>query len=314
MKYSYKIIDAHCDTIAEMYRYGELKKNNMHLDIERMMLYKNYLQLFAVWTDSSLGAIKQKKRCFEIIKRFHKQLEINNESIMHIKNADDIKKSWSSGKIGAILGVEGADFVKELCDIDELYENGVRAVTLTWNASNKIASGVGDESADFGLTAFGEKVVKRLNELGMIIDVSHISKRAFWDVISLTKVPISATHSNSASICNHIRNLSDEQFLALIKNGGVAGINYYPQFINKTNDATVDDIIKHIEHFCSLGGENNIGLGGDFDGIEVTPCDLRGVEEVHRLLDRLLSLNYSEDVVEKIAYRNFYNLLEKVLK
>ncbi len=312
-KYDYKIIDAHCDTIGEMYKKAPLGKNKAHLDICRMKDYKNYLQIFAVWTEHCDSVIMQKKNEDAIIERFYNEIQKNADDIVHILRADQIEKAWEEDKIAAILSIEGADCVKTREDIDELYQKGVRCITLTWNGSNDIASGVGGEKADFGVSEFGKKAIKKMNSLGMLIDVSHISERAFWDVLEYTKSPIAASHSNSKTVCINRRNLTDEQFAALCKNGGVAGINYYPMFVNNTDKATIDDIIKHIEHFCSLGGENHIGLGGDFDGIDTVPFDLCGVEDVYKLLDKLLMLNYNESIVNKIAYENFLRLFKKVI-
>lgn len=312
--YNYRIADAHCDTIGELYRKACLKKNCGQLDIARMGEYKNWMQIFAVWTDANLGYEKQKKKEDKIIERFFHEVQKNSDKITHVTSADEINKAWNEKKIAALLGIEGADTVRSIEDICSFYRRGVRCITLTWNGSNAIASGVGDENADFGLTDFGRNAVRKMNELGMLVDVSHISQRAFWDVIDTSSKPISATHSNSKTICAHRRNLTDEQFKALCDNGGVAGINYYTSFVNGTDSACIDDIVRHIERFCALGGENHIGLGSDFDGIDTVPSDLRGAEDVYKLLDRLLELNYSESTVQKIAYKNFLRLFGEVLK
>lgn len=314
MRFDYKIIDAHCDTIGEMNTKTTLKKSNGHLDIERMKMYQNYLQVFAVWTDATNGADKQKHQQKIIIDRFYDEINKNADAIVHITSKEQIYLAWQQNKIAALLSIEGADCVSKIEHIDELYKMGVRCITLTWNGSNYIASGVGDEKADFGLTVFGKEAVKKMNELGILVDVSHLSERGFWDVLSVTNAPISATHSNSKTICAHRRNLTDEQFDAICKNGGVVGINYYPLFVNGTDKASIDDIIKHIEHFCALGGEEHIGLGSDFDGVEVLPYDLCGVEDVYKLLDRLLSLNYSEQFIKNFSRENFMRLFNSVLK
>lgn len=312
--YNYSIVDTHCDTIGEIYGSTSLRSSIGHLDIERMKQYKNWLQVFAVWTDAAQGYNRQKREQERIISHFYDEIEKNSSKIVHVKTYCDIENAWKENKIAAVLGIEGADTVKCADDIDELYGRGVRCITITWNGSNLLASGVGDEKADFGLTKLGKCGVKKMNELGIVVDVSHISERAFWDVLDVSRLPVTATHSNSKAVCPHRRNLTDSQFKALCKNGGVAGINYYPQFVNGTDIACIDDIVRHIEHFCALGGENNIGLGGDFDGIDTTPSDLCGVQDVYKLLDRLLQLNYAQQTVEKIAHGNFLRLLGAVMK
>jgi membrane dipeptidase len=166
--------------------------------------------------------------------------------------------------VAAFISIEGAElFGCDLNRLDDFYARGVRALNLCWNHLNALCS-------EKGLTELGERFVTRCNELGIIIDVSHLRDEAFWDVIRLTTAPVMASHSNSRVICPHKRNLTDEQFKAIIKCRGVAGINMYAHFLGENPD--VNTVIRHIEHFLSLGGAENIALGCDFDG-----CDtLRG--------------------------------------
>lgn len=314
MKNAYKVIDAHCDTIGEIYTSCELAKSKGQLDIERMSEYGAWLQVFAVWEDVKKGENVQRQRHDEIIRRFYAEMQANKDKITHITDGSMIEGAWDDGKIAALLGIEGGDWIKSEKDIEYIYDKGVRILTLTWNYANHMACGVGTENESKGLSELGKNALRKMNELGILADVSHINESSFWDVIECTTMPISATHSNSKTICPHRRNLTDAQFEAICKNGGVVGINYYPSFVGTCKRIGIDDIIKHIEHFCALGGENNIGLGGDFDGVDALPRDLRGVQDVYRLLDRLLALNYSEQLVEKLAYKNFLRLFKKVIK
>lgn len=310
--YNYNIIDAHCDTISQMYIKTALKKSKGHLDIERMKMYRGWIQIFALWSENE-GEAKQKQSHLKMLERFYDQIGKNADDIVFADSAGKIKSAFEENRTAAVLAVEGADWIESADDIMFLYQKGVRCITLTWNGSNYIGGGVGDKK-EKGLTEFGKKAVRLMNDIGILTDVSHASEKTFWDTIETSTKPISATHSNSKAICPHRRNLTDEQFLALIKTGGVCGINYYPVFVSDKKSAKIDDIIRHIEHFCALGGEDNIGLGGDFDGIDITPDDLRGAEDVHILLDRLLKMNYSEDTVKKIAGKNFCRLLCDVIK
>jgi membrane dipeptidase len=152
-----------------------------------------------------------------------------------------------------------------------------------------------------------------MQELGVVVDLSHASERAFWDTAEITKRPIIAGHSNSKTVCPHKRNLTDEQFKALVRLGGVAGINLCPDFLNPSKSAKVADILRHIEHFMGLGGERAVCLGGDLDGIDETPEGIGGIEDYGVLYEALLRLNYPEALVRDIFYNNLLEVLEKAL-
>ena len=185
-------------------------------------------------------------------------------------------------------------------------------MTLTWNYDNEIASGTyGD---DTGLTAFGREAVKKMDELGMIIDVSHISPRSFYDVCAASGGPVIASHSDSRAVCDHPRNITDAQFGEIMRKKGMVGVNFLPLFLNGTNEADVSDIIKHIEHFLSLGGVDNVGLGADFDGIDETPRDVYDAGQYGVLYNGLLRLNYPQGLVDKIFYKNYFEFVRMNMK
>ena len=230
-------------------------------------------------------------------------------SMAHCETGSDIENALKQGKCAAVLSVEGGEVLEgRIENLRILSRLGVRAMTLTWNYSNELCDGVG-EVRGAGLTEFGKKVVSEMNRLGMIIDVSHISVKGFWDVIETSRCPIAATHSNAYALKAHPRNLSDEQIKAIIENGGVIGASIYPEFVSD-GVCRAADIIRHIEHILALGGEENVGFGSDFDGIDRTPDDIRGAEEMYRLIDEMLRLGYSETVIKKITAENFLRLFD----
>ena len=188
-----------------------------------------------------------------------------------------------------------------------------KSLCLTWNYRNEIADGVFESESRGGLTLFGKEVVKNMNSLGMLIDLSHISERGFWDVMELSKQPVITSHSNAKKICSHIRNLHDEQIMAIKNNGGVIGINLCPDFLSDNKDAYLKDIIKHIEYIVGLTGIDHIGLGADFDGIDSLPKDINGVEDIYKIADELLKLNYSNEDVEKFLGKNFLRIIKEIL-
>ncbi len=309
--YPYTVIDTHCDS-ASMQSFC-LDKSAGHLDLERMRAYAHWTQFFAIYTKTTLGETAAWQQCTAILENLKQQLKRNADKIVQVTNAAQITAAHESGKTAALISLEGAGPIgSDLSRIDVLYDAGVRCVSLTWNDANLFASGAGALHPKFGLTPLGVQAVEKLNTLGILVDVSHLSERAFWDVEAHSKAPFIASHSCAKKLCAHRRNLTDSQFAALMRAGGAVGINYYPMFLARRGDAATEDVVRHIEHFMALGGENHIGLGSDFDGIDCTPVDLCGVQDVHRIFERLAQLNYTQLQIEKIAGGNFYKVIQRV--
>ncbi len=309
-------VDAHCDTITTIMETGEaLKNNNGHIDLDRLKKYDSFVQFFAAFIAPEQAKMGALKRTLDIIDRLYSEIEINKNDIMLCRNYNDITTAVKSRKVAAVLTIEGGEALEgSLAVLRMLYQLGVRAITLTWNFRNQIADGVADEITNGGLTPFGRQVVAEMNKLGMMVDVSHLSEAGFWDVINLSASPIIASHSNAKKICDHSRNLTDEQLLALKKNGGVTGINLCPYFIVKDGKAEIKHVIAHIEHILGLTGEDTLGLGADFDGIDKTPIGLEGVQCLSDLINELLKLNYNESLLNKIAGENFLRVIKTVVK
>ncbi len=309
------IVDAHCDTITTIMKYGEeLRTNNRHIDISRLKAYDSYVQFFAAFISPEHAKMGALRRTLSIIDRLYQEIENNKNDIMLCCDYNDIEVAFAQRKIAAVLTIEGGEALEgSPASLRMLYKMGVRGMTLTWNYRNQIADGVIDGISGGGLTPFGHEVITEMNRLGMLVDISHISEAGFWDVIKVTASPIIASHSNSKKLCNHPRNLTDEQLLALKKNGGVTGLNLYPVFLSNTGKASMKDALAHIEYIIALTGEDTLGLGSDFDGIESTPEGLEGVQCYSNLLNELLKLNYSEALVKKIAGENFMRVIKSVL-
>ncbi len=273
-----RIFDAHCDTLSVICdNGGSLYNNKYHFDTARSG--DNYTQIFA---------------CF--ISPEHSK----NAMSRFLSLIDLYKKS----NVNAILGIEGADMIENEDDFLFVKDMGVKVITPVWNYENKLATGVlGDINR--GLTLLGKQLIPVFNRENILIDYSHMNDKSFYDCASISKAPIIATHSNSRAICNNPRNLTDEQFLHIVNTGGCVGINFYPPFLNESGDATVDDIIKHMVHFLELGGENNIGFGSDFDGVDYLPDGICGCEDMYKIIEAMQRYNFSEEITEKICYKNW---------
>lgn len=306
------IFDAHCDTITKiMEMNSNLYNNNCHIDIQRLKSLGSFVQTFAAFIDPAYSPANAMKRAMQIIDRFYSELDIYKDDIMLCCNYNDITNALSQGKIAAMLSIEGGEALQgDLGALRNFYRLGVRSICLTWNYRNEIADGVKDADTGGGLTPFGRSLIREMNRLNMLVDLSHISERGFWDVIETTSKPIIVSHSNARKICSHPRNLFDEQITAVAKNGGVIGVNLYPEFLNNDGKATIKDVLKHIEHIVSLAGPDHIGLGADFDGIEKTPDDISGVENINIIFEHLGKLNYSDEIIEKLAGENSIRLIK----
>ncbi|OPZ94646.1 MAG: Membrane dipeptidase (Peptidase family M19) [Firmicutes bacterium ADurb.Bin419] len=308
------IFDAHCDTITKIMELNSsLYTNNCHIDLVRLRKAGSFVQTFAAFIDPMYSQAYAMKRAMQIIDRFYRELETYKDDITLCCNYEDIEKAFSDGKIAAVLSIEGGEALQgDLGALRNFYRLGVRSICLTWNYRNEIADGVKDGETGGGLTPFGRDLIKEMNNLGMLVDLSHISEKGFWDVIETTTKPIIVSHSNARVICSHPRNLYDDQIKAVAKNGGVVGVNFYPDFLNNTGKASMTDILKHIEHIISVAGPDHIGLGADFDGIEKTPDGIDGVEGVVAVFEEMRKLNYSEEIIEKFAGGNFLRMVRDV--
>lgn len=318
------LFDAHCDTLSRnvspghpYFAGGSLWRNSGHLDLERLHGFAPSAQFFAVfdtWDGEKSCKVKSLYTSFAAqYALFVRSMAENGDLVCPCRTAEEAERANKSGKTAAFLSVEGA----ELLDCDEgkladAWEKGVRMVNLTWNFANPLSGSNADEPGR-GLSERGRSFVRRMQALGVIVDVSHLSDPGFWDVAELSQaagVPFIASHSNARALCPHKRNLTDEQFAAIIRCRGAAGLNLCDRFLAE-EVPTLDDAVAHIEHFLALGGEENVAIGGDWDG-----CDLcEGVEDVSGiglLYERLLRRNYSETLVQKIFYYNLMRVVREV--
>lgn len=303
-----KVIDLHCDVLFRLYNAsGQLAfKDAQELDTNYEKLAKGNVvaQAFAIFIEPNINADEKFQAALDQVYYFYTEVLGKNPQMKLIKDwaAFDALKP---GEIGAFLTLEGVDAIgNDLKKLTILYELGVRSIGLTWNNANLAADGVG-ESRGAGLTTFGKEIVQFNNRHKIFTDVSHLSERAFWDVLEEADYII-ASHSNSKTICDHQRNLSDKQATAMFDKNSLIHVVYCPPFVKSGGGATIDDLIGHIDHFCSLGGVGLIGLGSDFDGISEKVMQLEDASMHQNLLNELLK-RFTEDEVKGFAYQNFLN-------
>lgn len=306
------LFDGHCDTILKCYLEGtHMRRSSGHLDLERTRKFRTYAQFFAVFgaPEDMPGRPLWEVFQEEVLLFFH-EIEMNSDLVLFCRSGAEAETAFIEGKAAAFLSVEGAELLD--CDISKLslaYEMGVRAVNITWNHPN-VLSGTNAADQNRGLSEYGRAFVRKMNELGMLVDVSHLSDPGFWDVIETSTHPIIATHSNSRSIFFDRRNLTDRQFTAIIDKNGVVGLNMYAGFLGETPD--IDTVIAHMEHFLALGGEKNVALGGDWDGCTRLPRGIEGIQDVDKLYEALLRRNYSETLLQGIFHTNLMRVVNEV--
>ncbi|WP_352400472.1 dipeptidase [Anaerotignum sp.] len=305
--------DGHCDTIVRIYEKGqELFCNDGHIDIQRLKNFQAPLQFFAIWLEPRYYPIAM-HQTMKYIEFFYSQIEKNPDYIGHICCYQDVQENIKNNKISALLSIEGGEALEgEISAIHTYHRLGVRSMSLTWNHRNQLADGVAEKDSKRGLTKFGTDVVKEMEELGMIVDVSHLSEPGFWDVYNLARKPFIASHSNAREICDVPRNLTDNQLRAIAEKGGIIGLNLYPPFLTSKKEVKVEDVFRHIDHILSIAGEDFIALGTDFDGIDCCPEEILDVKDMEHILSRI-EREFGEQVVEKISSKNLLRVVKEVL-
>lgn len=320
-----RLIDLHCDTIFELFRRKntkmELGQNSLCVDIEKMKMADSMAQFFACFIYMKMFQgddrfSKGYQYALDMISYAKEEFDKYPEEISLVTSYEELLKSKSLGKIAAFLTVEEGGVVDgDLNRLDHLYEEGIRLMTLLWNEENCMGypNSRDGQVMKKGLKPFGIETVERMNELGMLIDVSHMSDGGFWDVLQHSKKPVVASHSNARVRCPHPRNLTDEMIRALAEKGGVAGLNFYPYFVNENGKAGVDDLVRHLEHMYYVGGEDFVAIGTDFDGFDQGELELRNIGEMGRLYDALKKRKFNDGQLEKFWHGNAMRVMGEVL-
>lgn len=312
---NFPVFDLHCDTalalLGENLRQaGSLRKNEYHIDLERASTLPGYTQCFACFT-TPWDKLPEGTTVTQLFERemvtVLREVEKNSDLISLAYTAKDVKENRENGKMSAILTIEGpAGFDFDPALLEDLYKIGFRITTLGWNEQNVLC---GSHKTGGGLTEQGREYVFEAQRLGMLIDVSHISDEAFWDIMEITQGPVIATHSNSRAVCNVSRNLTDEMFKAICQTGGVAGLNLYTEFLGE--NASLDTVCDHVLHWLELGGRKHIALGGDLDGCESLPTGFAGIQDYPKLAQRMFERGIDEETVRDIFWNNAMGVIEK---
>ena len=308
------VFDAHCDTISRCWReYEGLAHNSGMISLERVSGFTRYCQFFALWTADGftgypLGQDSVERAYYALLRCFKDQMARNSDKIVQCRTAQDAERAHFQGKAAAFLTVEGAELLG--CDpgrLEDAAAAGVTAINLTWNHANAL-SGSHCDQPERGLSPIGREFVSEMEDLHILVDVSHLSEAGFWDVMGMARRPIMASHSNAKFVWNHTRNLTDEQITAIIKNRGVMGLNFYTEFVGGSRD--LDMVRAHLDHMLALGGRACVALGGDWDGCDTIDA-LPSIDRLGCLYEHLLCHGYDETVVRDLFYNNLMRVVSQ---
>jgi len=312
------VFDAHNDLLQGVLagkRKMACRQSQGHSDIPRLLEGGVTAQVFALFVPTRELSAGPFRYTMHLLDAFFKELEEAGGQMLLATSPAHIRRAKEEGKLAAVLSIEGAEGIEEdLALLRILHRLGVRMVGLAWSRRNKAADGVSESGPDEGLTEFGRELVRELNRLGIIIDVSHLAPRGVAEVLELSEAPVVASHSNAYALCPHYRNLTDEQIKGIADKGGVVGVTFVPHFLTPgEEEASIEHLLDHIDHIVKVAGVEHVGLGSDFEGFHNSPP--RGLEDATcypHITAGLLRRGYDEEAVEKIMGGNFLRVFEEV--
>lgn len=310
-----KALDLHCDTASWfLYEGYELKRNKGKVDIDKLKKGNSLAQVFAHFIDLNIGNDPYEE-FLNMYNSLVNEINKNSKDIEVVRNVKELDKTNEAGKIGAMLAIEEGGVLKgDLKRLKEVYDLGVRIITLTWNYKNEIGyPNFKFENKDKGLTEKGREIVSEMESLGMIPDCSHLSDKGFYDLIDICKKPFIASHSNAREVTYHPRNLTDDMIRLLADKGGVMGLNFCSSFIGNRSKAYIEDMVKHLVHIKNVGGIDVISLGTDYDGIE-NEVEIEDIGQIQNLALELRKNGFSEEELEKIYSKNAIRVFKDTLR
>lgn len=304
------LFDLHCDTAMEMLAKSQpLAKNDFHVSLENTAVFEQYVQVMAFFTSPTLDDEAGWSRFLAMRKNLLSDPSVASGAVSAVSVCPPRQKG-----VSLLFGIEDARiFAGRLDRVEKAYRLGVRILTPLWAKETCIG---GSHDTNVGLTDFGREAIQKAISLGMVADISHASVKSADEIFALAAElnrPVIASHSNAADVCPVSRNLSRGQIQKILASGGVIGLNLYTAFLKKCANATLADLLPHIEYFLEQGAENALCLGGDWDGADLPP-EIKTVQDISKLAELLLSRHYSETFIQKLFFENAYSFAKKNLK
>lgn len=312
------VIDGHCDSIGdqlERNRWLGDRANEGHVDLPRLSEGGVNVQFFACYVPTPYQRHGATTHALERLDQLHLLAERLPDQFVLARSADDILRAKAAGKVAGIAGLEGAEALDASIGVlRQFYRLGLRNLGLAWNHRNAACDGVAESRTNGGLTEFGVKVVEECNQLGIILDVSHLSPAGVTDVLAVSQQPIIASHSNARALCDHPRNLTDAQMEAIAARGGVIGVTFVDAFLNRANPqaASLDDIIANIEYMLGVVGPDHVALGSDFDGWTMAQ-EIKDATCYPLITQKLVERGHDPRVIRQILGENLFRVMRIVM-
>jgi len=310
------LIDAHCDTLLAVLD-GErsllTRSDKGHLDLPRLQEVGMTAQVFALFVPDAYAVHAPTAHALRMIYHLYASIEQANGQLILARTAADIDAAHANGQVAAILGMEGAEPLDGSLELFHIFHRlGLRVLGLTWNRRNAAADGLDCARSGGGLTPFGEALVRACNEVGVIIDIAHLAPAGVRDVLDVSIQPIIASHANARALCDHPRNLTDEQIAAIAARGGVIGATFVPDFITRNRgQATLERFLDHVDYLLAVAGPDHVALGSDFDGMEASP-EIASVVDLPKVTAGLLTRGHAVEIVQKILGGNWLRVFRQV--
>lgn len=318
------LFDLHCDTAGECFnRKMPLCDGNLHINLCKGAELDVWAQLFAIWIPDGLRGKNALEYFEKVLANFKNEIPKNNDKIQLCQGISDFDKAMKNRKCAAILTCEGGSPFAESDSIFIAKEHGVKLITLTWNAENELGYGC-QSGVDLGLKPAGKVLLKQMEKLNMVADVSHLNRPGFYDVVS-SGAKVIASHSNSETVLKKTRkdsedkffscrrSLNDEQIKLLVECGGLIGINFCKSFLGDEGDDGFEAVYRHMAHILDLGGENVLAIGSDFDGCEINP-ELAGIDKIPALREFLTQKGINNLILDKIFFENSNKFFKNILQ
>ena len=303
------IVDGHCDTLKEAFK-RKISIEDKRLNFNLVDAKTPMIQMMAIYI-SPEEANEGFNIATKVIEKLKWEKQKFKDKVIQVYSSRDIEQI-DDNQVGILLTTENGSVIQgNLKNIDKLYNEGVRMMSIVWNSANNLASGA-LEKEDKGLTDLGVEFIKYLNQKNILVDVSHSSVKTFWDTVKISTKPIVASHSCVYNLCHHPRNLQDEQIKQIAKMDGIIGIAFCSSFLNEGKTANVSDIIRHIKYIKNLVGIDYVGIGSDFDGLEKEHIlqDMRGIRDIDNLIEGLKEEGFCHKEIEKVLGENWIRVLK----
>lgn len=326
LHYNSIIFDGHCDTLISI-RDNERRLGDQcqatpnsgeifrqHIDLPRLLEGGVTAQTFACFVRKQFLPSDATNEALRLIDAFYLALDENPDTLLLATTAADVEQAKAKGKVAGVLSLEGSEAMEgDLAMLRTFYRLGLRALGLTWNWRNQAADGLGESRTGGGLTEFGVALVREANRLGIILDIAHLAPAGVHDVLELSEAPVVASHANARALCDHRRNLTDEQLEGIAASGGLVAVTYVPSFLAEDSQtASLEQVLDHIDYIAKTIGVDHVGLGSDFDGFGGMLPGLEDVTHMPALTAGLVNRGYTDEQVIKILGGNYLRIFRQV--